>query len=106
MKRQKIKTNDTPLFDEAAYDEIIKNIDTQLQKLYAIQTDIMTERAKARGEYEAQNRQRAAEDSRILRAIKTPKLPSLSRKTKVQPDKPAPKKQTGAKKKPGSGKPA
>lgn len=105
MKRQ-TKTNDTPLFDEAAYNKIMKSIDDQLAKLYSIQTEIMTERAKARGEAEAENRRRAVEDSRILRAIKTPKLPSLKRKTQVQPDKAEPKKKTGAKKKPAAKKPA
>lgn len=101
-KKTEQRDNSTPLFDEVAYNKIIKSIDDQLAKLYSLQTEIMTERAKARGTLEAEERQRAAEGRRMLSAIKMPRLPKAMQPAKKE----APKKQTGAKKQPAKKKPA
>lgn len=82
-------TNDTPLFDEAGYNAIIKKIDEQLAKLHALQTEILMERAKQRGEFEAMNKRRETEDRRLLRSIKTPKLPVPAKLRKTRKGNPA-----------------
>jgi hypothetical protein len=87
--RKKKTVNDTPLFDEAGYNRIIKAIDEQLAKLHALQTEILVARATQRGEFEAMNKRRETEDRRLLRSIKTPKLPVPKKLRRTKKDKPA-----------------
>jgi hypothetical protein len=68
--RKKTNIEPTPLFDEVAYKKILASIDEQFAKLHALQTEILMERAKQRGEFEAANRARAAEDRRMLRSAR------------------------------------
>lgn len=87
--RKNKNTSDTPLFDEAGYNAIIKSIDEQLAKLHALQTEVLMDRAKQRGEFEAMNMRREAEDRRLIRSIKTPKLPVPKKLRRTKKDNPA-----------------
>lgn len=83
MRKKKTTTNDTPLFDEVAYNRILDSINEQLAKLQSLQTEIMAERARQRGEFEAMNRLLEVDGKKILRSIKTPKLPTPKTKKRT-----------------------
>lgn len=85
MARRKTKTvvvNPTPLFDAERYDLIINEINAGLEKLNALQVEILAKRAEQRAAYEAENRRREVEDKKVI---------ELARRTKLVMPKETPK---------------
>lgn len=80
--RKRKVANDTPLFDEVAYNRILKSIDEQLVKLQDLQKEILITRAKQRGEFMAENQRRETEDRRMIRAALKPLALPIAKKTR------------------------